>query len=154
MSESIRGLTRKKSQQGLIQRVHYSADPERGPDWVAEERRKYSSQGAWDREQEIIHEAGGGERIFAEVLSQWSDKILIDPKESGFQVSPHWRRISAFDYGKANPTAALVAAIDEDSNIYVLSEYYQPGLSPRQHLPNLAQLDGFLDSEALADPSI
>lgn len=135
-------------------RVHYSAHPGRGPEWAAEERKKYTTQSKWDREQEIVHEAGGGERIFAEVLGTWADKILIDPRESGFQVSPHWKRISAFDHGKANPTAALVACVDEDSNIYILSEYYQPGLSPRQHWPNLTQLEGFLDSEALADPSI
>jgi len=154
MSEIIRGFIRKRAPQGIILRVHYTADPERGPEWVAEERKKYSSQASWDREQEIIHEAGGGERIFAEVLSKWADKILIDPKESGFQVSPHWKRISGFDHGKANPTAALVAAVDHDGVLYILSEYYQPGLSPRQHRPNLAQLDGFLQSEALADPSI
>lgn len=154
MTETIRGFIRKKADQGLIQRVHYSADPERDEKWAAQERKKYSSQSKWDREQEIVHEAGGGERIFAEVLGKWADKILIDPKESGFQVSPHWKRIAAFDHGKANPTAALVACLDEDSNIYILSEYYQRGLSPRQHWPNLAELEGFLQSDALADPSI
>lgn len=150
----IRGFTRKRAPQGLIQRVHYSADPERDEKWAALERKKYSSQSKWDREQEIVHEAGGGERIFAEVLGKWADKILIDPQESRFQPSPHWKRISAFDHGKANPTAALVAAVDGDANIYILSEYYQPNLSPRQHRPNLQNLDGFLQSEALADPSI
>ncbi|HEY6250996.1 MAG TPA: transposase [Candidatus Angelobacter sp.] len=154
MNSPLQGFVRKRSPQGLIQRVHYSADPERGPEWVAEERKKYSSQSKWDREQEIVHEAGGGERIFAEVLGRWKDKILIDPGESGFQVPPHWKRISAFDHGKANPTAALVACVDHDGVLYILSEYYQPGLSPRQHRPNLTELEGFLQSEALADPSI
>jgi hypothetical protein len=151
---AVKGFSRKRASQGLIQRIHYSADPERGPDWVKEERKKYSSQSAWDREQEIVHEAGGGERIFAEVLSRWEDKILIDPRESGFQVSPYWRRISGFDHGKANPTAALVGAVDYDGVLYILAEYYQPGLSPRQHRPNLEMLEGFLASDALADPSI
>ena len=88
------------------------------------------------------------------MLSRYEDKILIDPVESGFQVSPHWKRIAAFDHGKANPTAALVAAMDQDGNLYILAEYYQPGLSPRQHRPNLIMLDGFMQCEALADPSI
>jgi hypothetical protein len=52
--------------------VHYSADPERDPDitpeWRETERRKYSSQGAWDREQEIHATAGGGELVFADTL--------------------------------------------------------------------------------------
>src|SRR5205085_11279456 len=118
----------------------------------AQERKKYSSQGAWDREQEIIHEAGGGERVFAEVFSQWSDQIIID--SPGFQPSPYWKRIAGFDHGKANPTAALVGCIDPDGIIYLTGEYYQPGLSPRQHCPFLQSLRGFMEAEVFADPSI
>jgi hypothetical protein len=152
--KSIRGFLKKPHPQGPVYRVHYSADPEHGQEWLAQERNKYSSQAAWDREQEIIHEAGGGERLFAEVLSRWEDKILIDPYESGFQPSPYWKRISGFDHGKANPTAALVGCVDYDGVLYILGEYYQPGLSPRQHRPNLMMLNGFINSEVLADPSI
>ena len=133
-------------------RLHYSADPERGPQWMEQERRKYSTQGAWDREQEIIHEAGGGERLFAEVLERWGDKIIIDSPQ--FRPSPHWKLIAGFDHGKANPTAALVGCVDFDGNLYMLAEYYQPGLSPRQHCQNLERLRGFLQAEVLADPSI
>ena len=136
-----------------VLRVHYAADPERGTEWVAGERRKYSTQGAWDREQEIIHEAGAGERLFADVLSRWSHQIIIDSPH--FQPSPHWKPIAGFDHGKANPTAALVGCIDQDGVIYILREYYQPGLSPRQHRSNLAALQGFMNVEAvMADPSI
>jgi len=148
-----RGLTQRRTRQGnSVIRVHYSADPERGPQWAAQERRKYSSQGAWDREQEIIHEAGGGERIFAEVFSNWSDKIIIDSEQ--FHPAPSWKRIAGFDHGKANPTAALVGCVDSDGVIYLTGEYYQPGLSPRQHCPWLQSLHGFLDAEVIADPSI
>ena len=148
-----RGLTQRRTRQGnSVIRVHYSADPERGPQWAAQERRKYSSQGAWDREQEIIHEAGGGERIFAEVFSHWSDRVIIDSGQ--FQPSPYWKRIAAFDHGKANPTAALVGYVDFDGVIYLTGEYYQPGLSPRQHRPFLQSLHGFMQAEVIADPSI
>ncbi len=137
-----------------VYRVHYSADPGRGPEWVARERKKHSSQGSWDREQEIIHEAGGGERLFAEILSRHSEKILIDPYSSGFQPSPSWKKLGGFDHGKANPTGAIVACIDYDGVIYILGEYYQPGLSPAEHRPNLLQLNGFSEAEIYADPSI
>ncbi|HEV2962627.1 MAG TPA: hypothetical protein VG649_12430 [Candidatus Angelobacter sp.] len=147
------GLTQRRTRRGTaVMRVHYSADPERGPEWVAQERKKYSSKGAWDREQEIIHEAGGGERVFAEVFSQWSEKIIID--SPGFQPSPYWKRIGGFDHGKANPTAALVGYVDFDGVIYLTGEYYQPGFSPRQHRPFLESLRGFLQAEVYADPSI
>jgi hypothetical protein len=66
-------------------------------------RRKYSSKAAWDREQEIIHDAGGGELVFAEILNRWRDKIIItDPK---FEVPPFWNLVAGFDHGKTNPTA-------------------------------------------------
>src|SRR5258708_37723757 len=74
----------------LVMRIHYSADPDRGAEWAKSERRKYSSQGAWDREQEIIHEAGGGERLVSEVLDRGEDSIGIDPYNFGFRASPHW----------------------------------------------------------------
>jgi hypothetical protein len=137
-----------------VYRVHYSADPERDAAWVERERNKYSSKGAWDREQEIIHEAGGGERIFAETLARYEEKILIDPYTSNFRPSPHWKILGGFDHGKANPTGAIVACIDHDGVIYILGEYYQPGLSPAQHRANLLALNGFSQAEVYADPSI
>lgn len=129
-------------------------DPAINPQWKETERKKYTSQSAWDREQEIVHSAGGGERLFAEILLQWGHKIIIDPKESGFQVSPHWRKIGGFDSGKANPTAALSGCVDDEGTIYICCEYYQPGLSLQQHVPMLGRLRGFLEAEVYADPTI
>jgi hypothetical protein len=41
------GVTERRTRQGIIvQRIHYSADPDRGPEWATAERKKYSSQGA------------------------------------------------------------------------------------------------------------
>ena len=117
--------------------------PPRDSEWAQRERQKYSSQAAWDREKGIVHEAGGGELLFAEILNRHADKIII--RNSNFQVPPFWKRIGGFDHGKTNPTAALVTAIDCDGTIYCLGEYYQPGLTPRQHMANLYDLPGFLD---------
>ena len=46
-------------------------------------RRTYTSQSEWDREQEIIDEAGGGELVFADTLVTYWDKIVI--------TDPAWR---------------------------------------------------------------
>jgi hypothetical protein len=86
-----------------VLRLHYSADPERNLNWVSQERQKYSSRAAWDREQEIIHHPGGGELLFAEILNRHADKIII--RDSRFQIPPFWKRIGGFDHGKTNPTA-------------------------------------------------
>jgi hypothetical protein len=88
----IKGLTTRRTSSGIqVVRVHYSADPDRDSEWAAQERRKYSSQPAWDREQEIVHDAGGGEPVFAEILNRYADKIII--RDPSFQIPPHWIRI-------------------------------------------------------------
>lgn len=156
MKEIVRGLTEKRTTDGIcVLTCHYTADPERArPEWKEKERRKYTSESKWQSEQEIVFGAGGGERLFSEILSMWGHKIIIDPETSGFRPSPKWNYLGGFDYGKSNPTAALIACTDYDGTIYVLREYYQPGFSPAQHRPWLSQLQGFSDTLMYADPSI
>jgi hypothetical protein len=156
MKELVKGLTEKRTPEDTcVLRVHYTADPERrAPEWKERERRKYTSESAWQAEQEIVFGAGGGERLFAEILTRYAHKIIIDPETSGFRPSPHWDYFGGFDSGKANPTAALVACIDFDGIIYILREYYQPGLSPKQHAPRLQGLQGFMGNRIYSDPSI
>src|ERR1700704_1385178 len=134
MKELLRGLTEKRTPQGIcVLTAHYTVDPDRATqEWKETERRKYTSEGAWQREQEIVFSAGGGERLFADILRRYAHKIIIDPDTSGFQVSPHWYLLGGFDYGKANPTAALVATVDDDGTIYILREYYQPWIQPER----------------------
>jgi hypothetical protein len=92
----IKGLTTRRTRSGVqVLRLHYSADPDRDLNWITEEKQKYSSTAAWDREQEIVHHAGGGELLFAEILNRHADKIIIrDPR---FQIPPFWKRIGGFD---------------------------------------------------------
>jgi hypothetical protein len=55
-----KGLTIRRTRSGVeVLRLHYSADPDPSVDWVTQERQKYSSRAAWDREQGIIHHAEG-----------------------------------------------------------------------------------------------
>ena len=152
MSE-MNGFTTRRTRSGiLVARVHYTADPERDSTWVEQEKRKYSSKAAWDREQEIVHDAGGGELVFAEILNRFGHKIIItDPK---FEIPPFWPLVAGFDHGKTNPTAVLLCAIDQDGVIYCISEYYQPGLTPQQHIYNLRLLPGLENATIFADPSI
>jgi hypothetical protein len=156
MKQLMIGLTEKRTPQGIcVLNVHYTADPERrAPEWKERERRKYTSESMWQSEQEIVFGAGGGERLFASLLDRYGHKILIDPETSGFEPSPDWEYFGGFDYGKASPTAALVACTDFDGVIYILREYYMPGLSPRQHAPRLRALRGFTEARVHADPSI
>jgi|SRR5581483_2554764 len=154
------GVTKRFTDAGVpVLRIHYSADPERDAEWVKRERRKYSSQAAWDREQEIVHEAGGGELLFRHILNRYRDKVLItDP---AFQPSPYWKDIGGFDHGGTNPTAALVGKVDHDGCIILMGEYYWAPASEEQkrgahaHAEEISKLPNFKAiREVMADPSI
>jgi hypothetical protein len=78
------------------------------PEWKQKERKTYSSQAAWDREQEMIDEAGGGELVFADtLLTYWNKIVITDP---GWRPSPHWRVEAGFDHGKTNDNARGVVS--------------------------------------------
>jgi hypothetical protein len=134
-----------------VGRLHYSADPERDPElnpaWKAKERKTYTSQAHWDREQEIVDEAGGGERVFTDVLTTHWDKIVIeDPR---WQPDPEWAVGGGFDYGKTNPTALLRAHVHFDGNIIFAGEYYMPGREIWQHAPAMKWMTDFERMEAI-----
>jgi hypothetical protein len=156
--EIVRGMHVHRTKGGIpVLSVHYSADPERDPQihpaWKQTERRTYSSQAAWDREQEMVDEAGGGELVFAETLLTYWDKIVIS--DPGWRPSPHWRVEGGFDHGKTNPTALLRAYMDGDGVIYFCGEYYVAGREVWQHardfrnMPDIRRL-----SVCYADPTI
>jgi hypothetical protein len=90
----VRGMSVHRTKCGIaVLAIHYSGDPDRDPaihpEWKQKERKTYSSQAAWDREQEMIDEAGGGELVFADtLLTYWNKIVITDP---GWRPSPHWR---------------------------------------------------------------
>lgn len=156
--EIARGVTVRRTIGGIpVVRVHYVADPERDPEitpeWKANERKTYSSQAAWDREQEIVDEAGGGELVFADTLRTFYNKIVItDPL---WKPNPHWKILGGFDHGKTNPTALERVYVDFDGNIYFCGEYYMPGKQVWQKVPEILQMPDIDRIEyVMSDPSI
>lgn len=152
------GVTVRRTKGGIpISRFHYFCHPERDPllhpEWALEERRKYTSQADWDREQEIVDEAGGGELVFADVLSRYWDKIVIE--DPSWRPDPEWDVQGGFDHGKTNPTALLRAYIDFEGTIYIAGEYYWSGLEIWQHAPQIRRMYDFRRMQTIyADPSI
>lgn len=156
--EVIRGLTVRRTKNGIpILRLHYTADPERdtefNPEWKKVARAKYSSQMRWDREQEVVDSAGGGQLVFADtLLSHWDKIVITDPK---WRPDPMWQVIGGFDHGKTNPTALERNYIDFEGNIYIAGEYYMPGRSAWEHAPEILKMPDVDRFEACwADPSI
>lgn len=156
--EVTHGLTLRKTTNGVnVGRLHYSAHPDRDPqlhaEWKTTERKAYPSQAAWDREQEIVDEAGGGELVFADVLiTHWDEIVIEDP---GWRPNGGWDVIGGFDHGKTNPTALVRAYVDYEGNIIFAGEYYMPGREIWQHAPVIRRMEDFERMETIqADPSI
>ncbi len=153
-----RGYTVRRTSGGIpVHRVHYSVmpsrDPEQTPAWRRAERSTYTSQAAWDREQEIVHNAGGGELVFADTLITYWKKIVITAPE--WRPDERWHVESGFDHGKTNATAFERYYVDYDGVIYFCGEYYQPGREVWQHAPVLKTMSDIRKVEvAYADPTI
>lgn len=152
------GLTVRRTDKGIpVVRLHYSVlperDPERNPEWKVRERKLYTSQASWDREQEIIDEAGGGELVFADTLTtHWHKIVISDP---AWCPDPRWRVEAGFDYGKTNPTVFLRAYRDYEGTIILCGEYYMPGMEIWQHAPVLKTMADIRKVAACyGDPSI
>lgn len=152
------GVQVKQTTGGIqVLRLHYSAHPERNPEmnpeWKAAERRKYTSQASWDREQEIRDEAGGGELVFADTLITHWDKIVItDPH---WRPEPTWAVDGGMDYGRTNPTVFERTYVDHAGVIYFSGEYYVPGLEVWEHIPAIKQMIDLQRIKSIrADPSI
>lgn len=156
--EIIQGLSVRRTKSGIaVLRVHYTADPDRDPElnpaWKQAERKLYTSQAAWDREQEILDEAGGGELVFADtLLTHWKKIVITDP---AWRPDPRWRVEAGFDHGKTNPTVLERAYVDDGGTIYLCGEYYVPGLEVWQHVPQIRQMADIRKVAACyADPTI
>ncbi len=121
------GVSIKRKENGVpVMRIHYNAVPERNevinPSWKQEEKKKYSASG-WDREQEINDEAGGGDKLFAAILSTFGDKIII--RDPNWYPDPSWDVVGGFDHGKTNASCFEKAYIDHEGSIYFCGEFYQ-----------------------------
>ena len=77
------------------------------------------------------------------------DGITVPP----FQIPEHWARVYALDFGWTNPTAALFAAYDRDSDVvYLTAEYYVAERTPQQHAHQLMQM-GAANIHGVYDPA-
>jgi len=139
----LRGLSVRRTKGGIpVVRLHYTADPQRDPElnpaWKQTERKAYTSQASWDREQEIIDDAGGGELVFADTLITHLGKIVItDP---AWRPDPSWRVEAGFDHGKTNPTVLERCYVDYAGTLYFCGEYYMPGKEVWEHVPVIKQM--------------
>lgn len=82
-------------------------------------------------------EIGADFRSFVgKIYTEWRDEdnILAD-----YAYHPEWRNYMAFDFGFANPFAALDVQIDPEDNIYIWREYYEREKPIHVHAKILAE---------------
>lgn len=156
--EIMRGISVRRTKSGIpVTTIHYSADPDRdpeiNPEWKLAERKTYSSQGAWNREQEIEDYAGGGELVLADTLISHRKKIVID--DPLWMPDPRWNVLGGFDHGKTNPTALERVYSDFAGALICCGEYYQPGKEIWEHAAAIKQMaDVRKIRHCYGDPSI
>lgn len=124
-----KGIQTGISQEGIqIVRIHHSADPAKDRDtvagkvWFKEEIKGYRgvTDPRWRKEMEIDSQAHGGQLLFPYLL-EYQHQIFVKPYEiEGLTLN------AGLDYGTRNPSAFEVLAVDYDSNIQTVWEYYEP----------------------------
>jgi hypothetical protein len=112
-----------------ILRLHYSADPDKGPEWVATEKPKVTNPAFWDQEQEIDFGAMLGQKIYW----AFNPEITLEKVRT---IPRSWPRFTALDTHPMKPHALLWGAMDPYENLWIYRElwpsrvYSKPGNVP------------------------
>lgn len=131
-----------------IFRLHYSADPEKTPEWAAVVKKGMSDPAMYQQELEIDFGATGGALIY--------DYHPEATEEDEFVVPPHWTRYTSLDPHPVKPHAMLWVAVDPYGIGHVYREYWpskvygRPGPVPemdnRVSIPTYVACVQFLES--------
>lgn len=119
---------RNPSNEFLVVRTHYTADPNRRGDWKYKASPKYGGLNSWRwrKEQEIDWKAMAGRLVW----ENWDESVhMIEP----FVPPMHWPRWVLIDPGWTNPTSVLWVAVDVDADhdlygylpVHVYRELYE-----------------------------
>lgn len=141
-----------KSSSGFhCMKVLYNCDPEKDSDELAKGYPGGKNSAAYRQEILIDWDAAGGELVFPQ-FELYRERIVRKP----FTVPESWSLYAAFDYGHRNPSSFHVYAIDHDSDIWVVWEYYRSGQGFRQIAKEIRACPHYdrLAYPAIADPSI
>ncbi len=155
--------TQIKNAQGMIEEVTEQVKREEGR--ILNNR--FYVQASWDdnphlqdKEKQELENALKPHEIEARKhgIASLGSGLVYPVCEKGFTVNPfdipkHWSRVYGLDFGWTNPTAALFAAIDRDSDVlYLIGEYYVAERTPQQHANSLLAM-GAATIHGVYDPA-
>jgi hypothetical protein len=125
----MKGLDIYKTQDGFtVARLHYTADPDKDPEtvagkaWLIEALKGIPGGMAspqWRKEMEIDFLAFSGQLLCYKVMQTHRDKIIVP-----YQVKSIDNLYGSVDWGRNNPAAFHVYAVDEFKNIHSIYEVY------------------------------
>jgi hypothetical protein len=99
-----------------IFRLHYSADPDKTPEWAAKQKAAMTNQADYEQEYEINFSAKLGTLIY-----QLDDEASL---EQAFPIPADWTRYFALDPHPVVPHAALWAAVDRWGDCWIYRELW------------------------------
>ena len=108
--------------------LHYTADPDKDPErngkkWYERER-EGTPKDVWNKEYEISFETKAGKLVYGPEYCDFTpEKHLINSFELG-----NVELMLSLDFGQRNPNAALVGAVTENGDVYIIDEYYKPAI--------------------------
>lgn len=111
------GISTWKNPHGIsIFRLHYSADPDKTPQWAARQKAAMTNPADYEQEYEINFSAKLGTLIY-----QMSDEATL---EKSFAIPANWTRYCALDPHPVVPHAFLWIAVDTWGDAWVYRELW------------------------------
>lgn len=163
-AETPTGCTSKIGAGGIeVDRLHYSADPEKNRAWVEVTQPSYSDNSAWRQEQEIDFAARAGQLVFPEFRRELTiiEPYPIPPDVTWWMgIDPHPRTPHAFLWMFVDRWGNHVYARDywpskvygrsgnvpEDDDLFQIDDYVKTVEFLEGPEPNLFAPNGFTDN--------
>ena len=100
-------------------RIHYSADPEKDPDWVRRRSARYGGVETpkWRREQEIDYTAVQGQPVYP----------MLNEAHVAMRSITNMAVYRILDHGIRHPMVCLWMGVSENGDRHVFREYYRSG---------------------------
>jgi hypothetical protein len=99
-----------------ILRLHYSADPDKTPEWAAKQKQGMTDPATYEQEFEISFTAKQGTLLY-----NWTEEATL---ENSFPIPSEWTRYCSLDPHPRVPHAYLWAAVDPWGDVWVYRELW------------------------------
>ena len=118
LTGAVPGIWLQRTTEGIpVLFLHFSADPDKNPEWARGERRKFTSQAFWNREMEMQDHALDGQLVYPE----FSRAVHVIPDT---QIPRSLCRYMSIDPHPRTPHAMLWVGIDAWGDFYVYRELW------------------------------